>query len=151
MPVEIREARPEDVSRIHELIVELAVFEKEPDSVHTTPEELLEDGFGEHPAYKSFVAIEEGVILGFALTYVNYSTWNGKCLYLEDLCVTQAARGKGIGSLLFERVVEEAKNRKVRRMDWQVLEWNEPAIEFYKKYEATLDGEWINGRLFFER
>ena len=151
MPVEIREATPQDIPRIHELIVELAVFEKEPDSVHTTPSELLEDGFGENPAFKAFVAVEEDIVQGFALTYVNYSTWNGRCLYLEDLCVTQSCRGKGIGSLLFERVVEEAKNRKVRRMDWQVLEWNEPAIEFYKKYEATLDGEWINGRLFFER
>jgi GNAT superfamily N-acetyltransferase len=90
------------------------------------------------------------MVVGFALFYTNYSTWKGKCLYLEDLYVLPEFRRIGAGSALFERVIDEAKKRKVRRMDWQVLDWNEPAIEFYKKKGALLDPEWINGRLFFD-
>jgi GNAT superfamily N-acetyltransferase len=88
-------------------------------------------------------------VVGFALFYTGYSTWKGRTLYLEDILVTNAQRGNGIGALLFEKVVEIAKERNVKRMDWQVLEWNEPAINFYKKYNATLDPEWLNGRLYF--
>ncbi len=134
---------------VHALVCELAAYEKAPYEVATTPQEFIEDGFGSHPWFSCLVAeLDNGTIIGFALFYTNYSTWKGKCLYLEDFIVTQAYRGKGAGKELFQAVVNEAKRRKVRRMDWQVLEWNEPAIRFYKKMGATLDAEWINGRFF---
>lgn len=146
----IRNATAEDMTAVHALIVELAVYEKEPDAVETTVEELTRDGFGAHPKFECFVAEDGERVIGFALTYTNYSTWKGASMYLEDLCVSEAYRGKGIGGLLFERVIKEAQDRGVRRMDWQVLDWNEPAIGFYKKYGATLDPGWLNGRFFEE-
>lgn len=91
----------------------------------------------------------DGKVEGFALYYIRYSTWKGQCLYLEDFLVTEKLRGKGAGKLLFERIIEEAKEKGFKRMVWQVLEWNEPAINFYKKYNATLDPEWVNGILDF--
>ncbi|MBC8475074.1 MAG: GNAT family N-acetyltransferase, partial [Bacteroidetes bacterium] len=96
------------------------------------------------------VAEVENIVVGFALYYTGYSTWKGRTLYLEDFLVSENHRGRGIGKLLFDAVVLEAKKRDVKRMDWQIIDWNEPAINFYKKYNATLDGEWINGRLFEE-
>ena len=135
---------------VHQLVKELAIYEKAPDAVLTTPEEFVSDGFGERPWFDCLVAeLDNGKIIGFALFYTNYSTWKGKCLYLEDFIVNEDYRGIGAGKALFEAVVAEAKRRKVRRMDWQVLDWNEPAIRFYKKYGALLDPEWLNGRLFF--
>jgi GNAT superfamily N-acetyltransferase len=108
-----------------------------------------ESGFGAAPVWWGFVAETEEKVVGFALYYIRYSTWKGQCLYLEDFLVTNEYRGKGIGSLLFERVIKEAKEKGFRRMVWQVLEWNEPALNFYRKYQATLDGEWINGIIDF--
>ena len=88
-------------------------------------------------------------MVGFALYYIRYSTWKGQCLYLEDFLVTEQQRGKGIGALLFERIIQEAKEKGFRRMVWQVLDWNEPALNFYKKYDAKLDPEWVNGSIDF--
>lgn len=144
----IREARKGDEQAIMELIHGLALYEKAPEQVVNTAEDLGVHLF-EEKICEAIVAEKENQIVGFALYYTNYSTWKGKCLYLEDFYVLPELRGEGIGSLLFDRVVEIAKGRGVKRMDWQVLEWNEPAIRFYQKKDAVLDSEWINGRIFF--
>ena len=129
------------------LIKELALYEKAPEQVTITLDELLEDGFGANAIYGLFVAEKENTIVGMALYYEKYSTWKGRSLYLEDIVVTEKLRGQGIGQLLFEAVIGVAKERKSARMEWQVLDWNHPAIHFYKKYNANLDPEWLNGKL----
>lgn len=144
----IREARKGDEQAIMDLIHGLALYEKAPEQVVNTAEDLAIHLF-EEKICEAIVAEKDKQIVGFALYYTNYSTWKGKCLYLEDFYVLPELRGEGIGSLLFNRVVEIAKDRGVKRMDWQVLEWNEPAIQFYQKKDAVLDSEWINGRFFF--
>lgn len=144
----IREARKGDEQAIMDLIHGLALYEKAPEQVVNTAEDLAIHLF-EEKICDAIVAEKDEQIVGFALYYTNYSTWKGKCLYLEDFYVLPELRGEGIGSLLFDRVVEIAKDRGVKRMDWQVLEWNEPAIKFYQKKDAVLDSEWINGRFFF--
>jgi GNAT superfamily N-acetyltransferase len=144
----IREARKGDEQAIMDLIHGLALYEKAPEQVVNTAEDLAIHLF-EEKICDAIVAEKDEQIVGFALYYTNYSTWKGKCLYLEDFYVLPELRGEGIGSLLFDRVVEIAKERGVKRMDWQVLEWNEPAIQFYQKKDAVLDSEWINGRFFF--
>lgn len=147
MDIQLRFATQEDCPRLLELINELAVYEKMPDEVTVTLAEFVDAGFGEHPVWKAFVAEEAGKILGFALYYTRYSTWKGCRLYLEDFLVTEAARGKGIGKLLFERVIKEAKDKNYNGMSWQVLDWNEPAINFYNKYAADLESGWLNASL----
>ncbi len=144
----IREARKGDEQAIMDLIHGLALYEKAPEQVVNTAEDLAIHLF-EEKICDAIVAEKDKQIVGFALYYTNYSTWKGKCLYLEDFYVLPELRGEGIGSLLFDRVVEIAKDRGVKRMDWQVLEWNEPALKFYQKKDAVLDSEWINGRFFF--
>jgi GNAT superfamily N-acetyltransferase len=144
MSITIRRAVKEDCLRLLELIKELAVYEKAPDDVTVTLEHFTESGFGKNPVWWTFVAEVDGVIQGFALYYIRYSTWKGQAMYLEDIIVTEQARGEGIGKLLMNRLIEEAKERKFNRIIWQVLEWNEPAINFYKKYNATFDNEWLN-------
>jgi GNAT superfamily N-acetyltransferase len=148
MSITIRRAIKEDCPRLLELIKELAIYEKAPDDVTVTLEHFTESGFGKNPVWWTFVAEEDGVIQGFALYYVRYSTWKGQAMYLEDILVTDAARGKGIGKLLFDRLIEEAKEKKFNRIIWQVLEWNEPAINFYKKYNAEFDPEWLNCQVY---
>lgn len=144
----IRWAKPGDEDSIIGLIQELATFENEPEAVINTAEQLAIDLF-DKKVCEAFVLELDKTIIGFALFYTSYSTWNGACVYLEDLYIQEAHRRTGLGEQLFNRVVEEAKKRKVRRMDWQVLDWNEPAIKFYKKLGATIDEDWYNGRLFF--
>lgn len=144
----IRIAKPGDEIAIMDLIHALAHYEKAPQEVINTAHDLAKHLFVEKIC-SAFVAEIESEIVGFALYYTNYSTWKGKCLYLEDLFVLESFRQHKIGSQLFDAVVAEAQKRGVKRMDWQVLEWNEPAIHFYKAKAATLDPEWINGRLFF--
>lgn len=145
----IRQARKEDCARLMELVHELAVYEKAPDEVTVRFEHFVESGFGPNPVWWALVAEVDGNIEGFALYYIRYSTWKGQRMYLEDLVITEKMRGKGLGKLLLDSLVEEAKEKKFSGMMWQVLEWNEPAINFYKKYNATLDGEWINCSLNF--
>ena len=140
----IRTAVKEDCKAMMQLIHELAVYEKAPEQVTVAFDHFVESGFGEKPVWWAFVAELEGTVVGFALYYIRYSTWKGQRLYLEDLLVTEAMRGKGIGGLLFDRLIEECKEKNFSGMMWQVLDWNEPAINFYKKYNAKLDGEWIN-------
>jgi GNAT superfamily N-acetyltransferase len=149
MNVVIRRAVKEDCKRLLELIQELADYEKAPDEVTVTLSHFEESGFGANPVWWAFVAEIDGRVEGMALYYIRYSTWKGQCLYLEDFLVTERLRGQGAGKLLFDRIIEEAKEKGFNRMVWQVLEWNEPAINFYKKYNATLDPEWVNGILNF--
>jgi GNAT superfamily N-acetyltransferase len=143
----IRRAVKEDCARMLELVKELAIYERAPDEVTVTLEHFTESGFGPHPVWWGFVAEEDGVIAGFALYYIRYSTWKGQRMYLEDFIVTDEQRGKGIGKLLFDRLIEEAKEKGFNAIVWQVLKWNEPAINFYKKYNATFDGEWYNSAI----
>lgn len=147
--MQIRVAQPGDEQAIHGLIQALAEYEKAPDEVINTPEQLRIDLFEDKICGAFVVANEHDLIVGFALYYVSYSTWKGRCLYLEDFYVLPEYRRGGIGSRLFEKVMELAKEWGVKRMDWQVLDWNEPAIEFYRKHGAILDPEWVNGRFFF--
>lgn len=139
-----------------ELVHELALFEKAPEEVTVSLEHFVESGFGPHPVWWAYVAEVSGEvgsgkeIVAFALYYIRYSTWKGRRMYLEDIIVTQRWRGKGIGSMLMDRLVEEAKEKKFTGMMWQVLEWNEPAIAFYKKYHTDFDNEWVNCNLNFD-
>ncbi|MGB3154133.1 MAG: GNAT family N-acetyltransferase [Chitinophagaceae bacterium] len=144
MEILIRRAEKEDCPRLLELITELAIYEKAPDDVTVTLEHFTESGFGSSPVWWSFVAEVNGVIQGFALYYIRYSTWKGQAMYLEDIIVTEEMRGNKIGKMLFDRLIEEARKKKFNRIIWQVLEWNEPAINFYKKYNAEFDNEWLN-------
>ena len=146
--VQIRKAVPSDMSRVLELIKELAIYENAEDQVTNTAEQLTEDGFGDAPAFECVVAQLADEVIGFAIFYTSYSTWKGTCLYLEDLLVTETKRRLGVGKLLFDEVLRIARERNAKRFEWQVLDWNEPAINFYKKYKADLDPEWINGKLF---
>ena len=149
MSITIRNAQRTDCSRLLELITELAVYEKMPNEVTVSLSHFEESGFGEKPVWWALVAEENDVVLGFALYYVRYSTWKGQRMYLEDLIVTEEARGKGIGKLLFDRLIGEAKAKKFSGMMWQVLDWNEPAINFYKKYQTSFDNGWINCSIDF--
>lgn len=144
MSIEIRRARREDCPRLMELVHELAVYEKAPDEVTVSLEHFTESGFGTQPVWWAFVAEVDGHIEGFALYYIRYSTWKGQRLYLEDLIVTDAMRGKGLGRMLFDRLIEEMKEKQFSGMVWQVLDWNTSAIDFYKRYGAALDAGWIN-------
>ena len=168
MNISIRKAVKEDCKRMMELINELAVYEKASDEVTVTFDHFVESGFGENPVWWAYVAeaspnpseggeqAENGAkkenmkeeVVAFALCYVRYSTWKGQRLYLEDLLVTEKLRGKGVGKLLFDKLIEECKEKKYSGMAWQVLDWNEPAINFYKKYEGVnIDGGWLNCNL----
>ena len=144
MEIVIRRAEKKDCVRILELILELAVFEKAPQEVTVTLDHFEESGFGANPVWWAFVAEVEGKVQAFALYYIRYSTWKGQRMYLEDILVTEEMRGKKLGQLLFDHLIIEAKERKLYGICWQVLDWNETAINFYKKYNASFDGEWIN-------
>ncbi len=149
MNIKIRKAVKEDCPRILELVHELAVYERAPKEVTVSYEHFEKSGFGSRPVWWAFVAEVDGVVQGFALFYIRFSTWKGQRMYLEDLIVTQEMRGKGLGKLLFDKLIVEAKRRKLHGIQWQVLEWNEPAINFYKKYHASFDPEWINCGITF--
>ncbi len=149
MEIKIRKAVREDCVRMMELIQELAVYEKAPDEVTVSLAHFEESGFGANPVWWAFVAEVEGVVVGMALYYVRYSTWKGQRMYLEDILVTEAMRGQKIGSLLFDALIVEAKEKGFNGMNWQVLDWNKPAINFYKKYNANFDPEWVNCSIVF--
>ena len=147
----LRRGQESDLPRVLALIQELAEFEREPDAVTNTLEMMRHDGFGPAPIFGFFVLESGDELLGLALYYTAYSTWKGRMLYLEDLVVTEAARRGGYGRQLFDAVVAEAQRTGAQRMKWQVLDWNEPAIQFYQKIGAELDGEWLNGNLSAEK
>lgn len=151
--ITIRDVRKADCPRIMELIQELAEYERAPEAVTVTMEEFIDAGFGKNPVWKAFAATHtangQETIIGFALYYIRYSTWKGCRLYLEDLVVTERFRGRGIGKMLFERLFEEVREKKLKGINWQVLDWNEPAINFYKKLGATLDTGWMNASIDF--
>lgn len=138
----IRKAQPNDMSQVLELIQELAVFEKEPDAVVITAADLVRDGFSENPLFHCFVAEINQTIVGIALYYYRYSTWKGKTLHLEDLIVRESHRGTGIGYKLYSEIILQGKQDQVRRIEWAVLDWNTPAIDFYKKTGAKVLSEW---------
>ena len=140
----IRIGEKKDLPRALELIKELATYEKAPHEVINTVALMEQDGFGTNPIYGLFIAENENGIVGISLYYWRYSTWKGKRLYLEDIIVTEKERGSGIGKLLFDRTMQKALEENCSGMMWQVLEWNEPAINFYKKYGAKFDAEWTN-------
>ncbi|ETN94297.1 GNAT family N-acetyltransferase [Zhouia amylolytica] len=142
MDYTIRQAHKEDMSSVRELIQELADFEKEPNAVEVTVEDLIEDGFGAHPAFHCFVAEVNGKIVGMALVYQRYSTWKGKTVHLEDLIVSEKMRGTGLGSALFAEVIKYGHQKGVKRIEWAVLDWNEPAITFYEKNGADVMRDW---------
>lgn len=144
MNVIIRNAVKEDCKQLLDLVYELAVYEKAPEQVTVTLEHFEESGFGEHPVWWGFVAEENNTVIGFVLYYIRYSTWKGQRMYLEDFIVTEKARSKGVGKLLFDRLIDVAKEKKLNGIVWQVLDWNEPAINFYKKYNAKIENEWLN-------
>jgi GNAT superfamily N-acetyltransferase len=147
----LRVAVKEDCVRLLELIYELAVYEKAPEEVTVTLTEFEEAGFGDKPVWKAFVVEVDSIIQGFGLYYIRYSTWKGCRLYLEDFIVTEKMRGKGLGKIIFDKMVIEAKELGFNGMSWQVLDWNEPAINFYNKYEASVEGGWLNASLSKEQ
>ncbi|RDI06761.1 GNAT family N-acetyltransferase [Flavobacterium sp. AG291] len=139
----VRKGHREDMPAVLELIKELAVFEKEPDAVVVTVEELERDGFGTNPLFNTFVAEEDGEIIGMALFYYRYSTWKGKTIHLEDLIVKEEKRGTGAGSALYKEVIKFARQEGVRRAEWAVLNWNTHAIDFYERSGATVLKDWF--------
>lgn len=147
--IQIRKGEKKDLAAVLGLIKELAVYEKALDQVANTVERMEIDGFGEHPVYGFIVAEEDGHVIGTSIYYYRYSTWKGKRLYLEDLVVTESRRGDGAGKLLFEETLNIAKETNCTGVMWQVLDWNEPAINFYKKYDTNFDEEWINCNIDF--
>jgi GNAT superfamily N-acetyltransferase len=132
---------------MHNLVKELAAYERAPQEVTTNPMIFREDGFGTDPAFEAFVAEIDGDVIGMCLFHTAYSTWKGKYIYLDDLIVREAFRHQGIGKLLFDRLIEHCADINVNQLRWHVLDWNEPAIQFYKKYGASLDSTWITGKL----
>ncbi|MFD2865257.1 GNAT family N-acetyltransferase [Mucilaginibacter antarcticus] len=145
--IHLRNAAKEDCVRLLELVNELALYEKAPQEVTVTLAEFEDAGFGAKPVWKAFVAEIDGLIVGFALYYVRFSTWKGCRMYLEDFIVTEPMRGRGIGKLLFDQLVIEAKEMGFSGMVWQVLDWNEPALNFYAKYNAAIEAGWLNASL----
>jgi len=144
----VRRATKDDCPRLLELVQELATYERAPDEVTVTLDHFIESGFGKQPVWWAFVAEVDETIVGFALYYIRYSTWKGQAMYLEDILITNKMRGKGIGRLLFDQLIEEAREKKFNRIVWQVLDWNEPAINFYKKYNADFDDGWVNCSIY---
>lgn len=144
MNIIIRKATIDDCTGMMELVRELALFENAPEEVTVSFEHFKESGFGTNPVWWAYVAEENNDIVGMALYYIRYSTWKGQRMYLEDIVVKESRRGQGIGKLLMDALIEEAKSKNFSGIVWQVLEWNEPAIQFYKKYNANFDAEWTN-------
>jgi GNAT superfamily N-acetyltransferase len=138
----IRKATKNDMPSVLELIQELATFEKEPDAVMVTVDDLIRDGFSENPLFQCFVADVDGEIIGMALYYYRYSTWKGKTIHLEDLIVKESKRGTGAGFALYKEIIKQGKAENVRRIEWNVLDWNTPAINFYEKSGAKVLDDW---------
>ncbi len=147
MKIVVRKGTKADIPAMHGLICELAEFEKAPQEVTNTQADMLRDGFGDQPVFYSLVAEVDDKVVGMAIYFIKYSTWKGKGVYLDDIVVTEPIRGKGVGKQLFDAVVSHSKELGAKQLHWQVLDWNAPAIAFYKKYAASFDEEWINCKL----
>ena len=147
----IRQGKKEDLKEVLCLIKELAEYENALSEVEITVQELERDGFGEKPYFGFLVAEKNSTIIGLSFYWIRYSTWKGKFLFLEDFVVTKKYRRKGIGAKLFEKTIDICKELDVNGMIWQVLDWNKPAINFYKKYDATISSKWLNGKLTKEQ
>lgn len=145
--IQFRKGIKSDLPQVFDLIKELAVFEKAPEQVINSVSEMEKDFSGNNPVFNFFVAEKGNKIIGIALYFIKYSTWKGKGLYLDDLIVTETFRGKGVGKKLFDMIIAEAREINARQLHWQVLDWNTPAIEFYKKYGAAIEGEWLDCKL----
>ena len=151
MKINVRKGEKKDIPQALELVKELADYERAPNEVVTNVAQMERDGFGENSIYRFHVAETEGKIIGMALYYTAYSTWKGRYIYLDDLIVTEKLRRCGAGKLLFDAVLKEAKREGANQLRWHVLDWNSPAINFYKKYNASLEPEWITGKLSKEQ
>lgn len=151
MNITIRRGISSDLPQVYALVQELAVFEKAPEEVTNTLAAMQEDGFGPNPVFEFLVAEADNAVIGICLYYLAYSTWKGRMLYLEDLVITEAYRRYGVGKKLFNAFAQRALELQVNRLKWQVLEWNEPAINFYRKLNANLDAEWINCNMTAEQ
>ncbi len=149
--MQVRKGTKADLRTALALIQELATYEKEPDAVVVSVEQMEAWGFQDNPYFEFFVAVHNEQIVGIAFYYIRYSTWKGPMIYLEDIVVKEELRGNGIGARLFEQVANECAKRNFHGMTWQVLDWNEPALNFYRKYNATFSSEWLNGYLFTEQ
>ena len=149
MEIKIRPSVKEDCTRMMELIHELAVYEKAPEQVVVSFDHFVASGFGAQPVWWAIVAEVNGNVEGMALYYIRYSTWKGQRMYLEDLVVAENMRGHKIGSLLFDALIIEAKAKSFKGMNWQALDWNEPALNFYRKYNSDFDPEWVNCSIDF--
>ena len=147
MEITIRKGEKRDIPAVLGLIRELALFEKAPEEVTNTEADMERDGFGENPVFILQVAEANGIVAGMAIYFIKYSTWKGKGVYLDDIVVNEGYRGKGIGKKLLDAVIADSHRLAAKQLHWQVLDWNEPAIEFYKKYNASMDVEWINCKL----
>ena len=147
--ITIRKGEKRDLPAVFDLIMELAVYENGQDQVINSVQWMEQDGFGKNPIFEFIVAEDESGIIGSSVYYYRYSTWKGKRMYLEDLIVTEEKRGAGAGKLLFEETIKIGKETNCTGMMWQVLDWNEPAINFYKKYQSNLDEGWINCNIDF--
>ena len=147
MKVLVRKGIKKDIPAVLGLIKELALFEKAPQEVTNTEADMERDGFGENPVFRMLVAESENLVIGIAIYFIKYSTWKGKGVYLDDIVVGEAFRGQGVGVKLFDAVIEDCKLIGAKQLHWQVLDWNETAINFYKKYDACFDDEWINCKL----
>ncbi len=144
----LRNAIKEDCPAMLELVKELAIYEQAPNEVTISFEHFEESGFGERPVWEAWIVEVDGILVGFALCYIRFSTWKGQRLYLEDIIVTESMRGKGLGKLLMDKLIEVCKERKYSGLVWQVLDWNKPAIDFYKRYNTNFDDEWINCSIY---
>ncbi|HMT27833.1 MAG TPA: GNAT family N-acetyltransferase [Bacteroidia bacterium] len=150
-PINIRKGTPKDIPAVLNLIRELALYEKAPLEVTNSELDMERDGFGDKPVFSMLVAEKEGNVVGMAIYFIKYSTWKGKGVYLDDIVVNEKFRGQGIGKLLLDEVIRDCKTIGAKQLHWQVLDWNEPAIGFYKKYDASFDTEWINCKLTEEQ
>lgn len=147
MDIKIRKATPGDISSIYDLVKELAIYEQEGDAVTATLEDYKRDFLDE--IWDSIVATQDGKIIGITIFFNTYSTWKGKMFWLEDFVVTETYRRTGVGQMLWDAIVEEAKATKCVMMKWQVLDWNKPALAFYEKNKAIIEKNWWNGKIFF--
>jgi len=147
MQIDIRKGTKDDMQAVHDLILELALYEKAPEEVTNTVEDMIRDGFSDNPIFHCLVATTNEKVIGMAIYFIKYSTWKGRGIYLDDIVVTESMRGNNVGKQLLDAVIQHSYDLNAQQLHWQVLDWNEPAIKFYKKFPTNFDSEWINCKL----